>query len=64
MLTALFMLPQSRPVTLETFNYAALAVGMVLAFAKTWWLASARKWILNRHHARNDMLLSLDLTSV
>jgi amino acid permease (GABA permease) len=40
----LFMLPQYSPVTVETFNYAPIAVGVVLLFAGGWWLLSARHW--------------------
>ncbi|MGW2702329.1 hypothetical protein [Streptomyces sp. NPDC001340] len=47
MITALFLLPQSHPETVETFNYAPLAVGVVLTFAGTWWIVSACKWFLN-----------------
>ncbi len=54
-ITVLFMLPQPSPVTIETFNYAPLAVGVVLAFAGTWWLVSARKWFLNPRHPRNNL---------
>ncbi len=43
-ITVLFMLPQVSPVTLSTFNYAPLAVLVVLGFAGIWWLVSARKW--------------------
>ncbi|WP_411073606.1 amino acid permease [Streptomyces sp. cmx-4-7] len=53
-ITVLFMLPQSAPVTVDTFNYAPVAVGVVLAFAGTWWLVSARRWFLNPGHPRND----------
>ncbi|WP_157536429.1 amino acid permease [Kitasatospora mediocidica] len=42
--TVLFVLPQSSPITWETFNYAPVAVLVVLGFAGTWWLASARHW--------------------
>jgi amino acid transporter len=51
-ITVLFMLPQVSPVTWETFNYAPVAVLVVLGFAATWWLASARHWFLNPDHAR------------
>jgi hypothetical protein len=51
-ITVLFMLPQVSPVTWETFNYAPVAVLVVLGFAATWWLASARHWFLNPHHER------------
>jgi len=43
-ITVLFMLPQRSPVTRDTFNYAPIAVLVVLGFAGVWWLASARKW--------------------
>lgn len=49
-ITALFMLPQVSPVTWETFNYAPVAVLVVLGFAATWWLASARHWFLKPDH--------------
>ncbi|MFF7412858.1 amino acid permease [Streptomyces lydicus] len=52
-ITVLFMLPQLSPVTIETFNYAPVTVGVVLLFAGIWWLVSARKWFLNPHHPRN-----------
>lgn len=52
-ITVLFMLPQVSPVSLETFNYAPVAVGVVLVFSGTWWLVSARKWFLNPSHSRN-----------
>ncbi len=46
LITVLFMLPQSSPVTAETFNYAVIAVLAVLGFAATWWVLSARGWFL------------------
>lgn len=52
-ITVLFMLPQSSSITAKTFNYAPIAVGVVVAFCGTWWLASARKWFLNPAHHRN-----------
>ncbi|NGO73198.1 amino acid permease [Streptomyces boncukensis] len=53
-ITVLFMLPQSSPVTSNSFNYAPIAVGVVVAFCGTWWLVSARKWFLNPDHPRNS----------
>lgn len=41
-----FMLPQYSPVNRDTFNYAPVAVGVVIAFAGIWWLVSARKWFI------------------
>ncbi|MEU9015836.1 amino acid permease [Streptomyces sp. NPDC048479] len=52
-ITILFMLPQVSPITPETFNYAPIAVAVVVGFAGTWWLVSARKWFLNPNHPRN-----------
>jgi amino acid permease (GABA permease) len=40
----LFMLPQAVPVNVANFNYAPVAVGVVLLFAGGWWLLSARRW--------------------
>jgi amino acid permease (GABA permease) len=46
----LFMLPQFAPLTqggtldLDTFNYAVVAVVVVIGYAGIYWLASARKW--------------------
>ena len=38
------MLPELNPVTWDTFNYAPVAVGVVLLFSGGYWLLSARKW--------------------
>jgi len=43
-ITILFMLPQVTPITRDTFNYASVAVGVVVLFAGGWWLLSARTW--------------------
>jgi hypothetical protein len=43
-ITVLFMLPQASPVTVKNFNYAPIAVLVVLGFAGIWWLVSAKKW--------------------
>jgi amino acid transporter len=51
-ITVLFMLPQVSPVTWETFNYAPVAVVVVLGFAATWWLSSARHWFLGAARVR------------
>ncbi|MGW1914972.1 amino acid permease [Streptomyces sp. NPDC002076] len=55
-ITVLFMLPQTSPVTAHTFNYAPVAVGVVIAFCAIWWLASARKWFLNPAQPRRSTL--------
>jgi amino acid transporter len=43
-ITILFMLPPSSPVTWKTFNYTVVAVVAVLGFAAIYWAVSARKW--------------------
>jgi amino acid permease (GABA permease) len=43
-IAVLFMLPQYAPITIDTFNYAPVAVIVVIGFAGIWWVASARKW--------------------
>ncbi len=43
-ITILFVLPEVYPVTVSAFNYAPVAVGVVLLFAGGWWLIGARKW--------------------
>jgi amino acid permease (GABA permease) len=41
----LFMLPPTNPIDLtKNFNYAPVAVAVVLLFAGGWWFASARNW--------------------
>ncbi|TQK42969.1 amino acid/polyamine/organocation transporter (APC superfamily) [Streptomyces sp. SLBN-118] len=41
--SALFMLPQVSPITGTTFNYAPIALGVVLLIATVWWFATARR---------------------
>ncbi len=43
-ITVLFMLPQVGPITWTTFNYAVVAVLVVIGFAGIYWLVSARNW--------------------
>ncbi len=40
----LFMLPQSYPISVASFNYTPIAFLVVLGGATVWWLVSARKW--------------------
>jgi amino acid permease (GABA permease) len=40
----LFMLPQFGPIGWKTFNYAPVAVAVVIGYAGISWLVSARKW--------------------
>jgi amino acid transporter len=39
----LFMLPQSSPITTHDFNYAPIALAVVLFVATVWWFVSARR---------------------
>jgi amino acid permease (GABA permease) len=40
----LFMLPEFSPINRDTFNYAPIAVAVVLLFSGGYWVLSARKW--------------------
>jgi amino acid permease (GABA permease) len=60
-ITILFMLPPTSPVTASTFNYTPLAVLVVLGFAGIWWLVSARKWFTGpRRIGSIDTLIELE----
>jgi amino acid permease (GABA permease) len=60
-ITVLFMLPPTSPVTASTFNYTPLAVLVVLGFAGIWWLVSARKWFTGpRRIGSIDTLIELE----
>ncbi|MFE9122639.1 amino acid permease [Streptomyces sp. NPDC007172] len=41
--SVLFMLPQGSPITVDSFNYAPIALGVVLLIATVWWFATARR---------------------
>ncbi|KAI9507073.1 amino acid/polyamine transporter I [Russula earlei] len=43
-ISIVFCLPQVNPINAQTFNYAPVAVGVVLAYALVFWAVSARKW--------------------
>ncbi len=40
----LFLLPEFGPITWKSFNYAPIAVGVVLLYAGGYWVLSAHKW--------------------
>ncbi|MDQ6773358.1 MAG: amino acid permease [Candidatus Dormibacteraeota bacterium] len=40
----LFVLPQASPITRDNFNYAIVAVAVVVGGTAIWWFASARNW--------------------
>ena len=56
-ITVLFCLPEVSPVTWDTFNYAPIAVGVVLVFSGAWWLVSARKWFKGPHRQGDEAKL-------
>lgn len=37
LVTVLFCLPQSNPVTVDSMNYAVIALAVVLILATAWW---------------------------
>ncbi|KAK6257588.1 hypothetical protein QUC31_001047 [Theobroma cacao] len=39
-----FLLPTLYPIRWTTFNYAPVALGIVLAMVMLWWILDARKW--------------------
>jgi amino acid permease (GABA permease) len=43
-ISLLFILPPVSPVTVNSFNYAPVAVLTVLAFCTAYWMISARRW--------------------
>ncbi|MGH8995655.1 MAG: amino acid permease [Acidimicrobiales bacterium] len=43
-ITVLFMLPEVSPINWHTFNYAPIAVGVVLLYSAGYWFISARRW--------------------
>jgi amino acid transporter len=57
LITVLFCLPEVSPVTWDTFNYAPIAVGVVLVFSGAWWLLSARKWFKGPHRQGDEAKL-------
>ncbi|TFK38346.1 APC amino acid permease [Crucibulum laeve] len=44
LISIVFILPQVNPVDSQTFNYAIVAVGIVITYSVGFWLLSARKW--------------------
>jgi amino acid transporter len=44
LISVLFMLPTSTPITLQGFNYTPVVVLGVFLIVTIWWLASARHW--------------------
>ena len=43
-IAVVFCLPQLNPVNSQTFNYAPVAVAIVVVYSLGLWIVSARKW--------------------
>ncbi|KAG2572214.1 amino-acid permease BAT1 homolog [Panicum virgatum] len=41
---AVFLLPTTYPIKMDTFNYAPIALGVCLGLIMLWWALDARKW--------------------
>ncbi|KAF3337737.1 amino-acid permease BAT1 isoform X1 [Carex littledalei] len=41
---SVFLLPTVYPITWSSFNYAPVALGLVLGLIMLWWILDARKW--------------------
>jgi amino acid permease (GABA permease) len=43
-ISILFILPTATPITRNNFNYTIIAVGVVVLFAASYWMLSAKNW--------------------
>jgi amino acid permease (GABA permease) len=50
----LFVLPTASPITVTTFNYTIVAVGVVVLAAWLWWIASAKNWFTGPRHTIDE----------
>jgi hypothetical protein len=41
---SVFLLPTQYPIKFQNFNYAPIALGVVLSLILIWWFADARTW--------------------
>jgi len=58
----LFMLTHSCPITPTTFNYAPVALAVVLIIATVWWFATARRRFQGPvSYGRPDEVAAMDL---
>ncbi|SCK42473.1 amino acid/polyamine/organocation transporter, APC superfamily (TC 2.A.3) [Streptomyces sp. WMMB 714] len=58
----LFMLPHASPITPTTFNYAPIALAVVLIIATVWWFATARRRFQGPvSYGRPDEVAAMDL---
>ncbi|KAL2171537.1 hypothetical protein VTG60DRAFT_2370 [Thermothelomyces hinnuleus] len=62
-ITVVFCLPTANPVTSQTFNYTAVAVGIVGAFAVGLWVFWAHRWFTGPSAEVSEALrLGVDIT--
>jgi len=54
----LFVLPTSSPITVTTFNYTIVAVGVVVVAVSVWWFVSAKNWFTGPRHNIDEPELS------
>ncbi|MFF8946570.1 amino acid permease [Streptomyces sp. NPDC014864] len=60
--SVLFMLPQASPITVDSFNYAPIALAVVLLVATVWWFATARRRFRGPvSYGRPDEVAAMDL---
>ncbi|MGW1161806.1 amino acid permease [Streptomyces sp. NPDC002513] len=60
--SVLFMLPQASPITIDSFNYAPIALAVVLVVATVWWFATARRRFRGPvSYGRPDEVAAMDL---
>ncbi len=60
--SVLFMLPQVSPITSTSFNYAPIALAVVLFIATVWWFATARRRFEGPvSYGRPDEVAAMDL---
>lgn len=60
--SVLFMLPQGSPIGATSFNYAPVALAVVLLIATVWWFASARRRFQGPvSYGRPDEVAAMDL---
>jgi amino acid transporter len=60
--SVLFMLPQTSPITGDNFNYASIALAVVLIVATVWWFATARRRFQGPvSYGRPDEVAAMDL---
>ncbi|MFG2627012.1 amino acid permease [Streptomyces sp. NPDC048473] len=60
--SVLFMLPQVSPITATSFNYAPIALAVILTIATVWWFSTARRRFQGPvSYGRPDEVAAMDL---